>query len=156
MTDAIHYLDTSYIAPLFVPEATSGRIAERLSSVPSGTLATSHWTRVEFCSLLARHRRMNLMTGQQTDEAEAMFERMLSRTVNLLPTDVADHEAAMGLLRSRSTNLRAPDALHLAVARNHRVATILTLDKTLISEGRRLGLNIGPGIELEGYDSIQS
>ena len=155
MAATILYLDTSYIAPLFVPEATSGLITEYLSNVPSATLATSHWTRVEFCSLLARHRRMNLMSGQQTDDAEAMFERLIRRAFILLPTEVADHEAAMGLLRSRSTSLRAADALHLAVARNHLAAMFLTLDKTLINEGRRLGLDIGPGIELEGYGGLE-
>ena len=154
MADAIRYIDTSYLAPLFVPETTSGSIAEHLSNAPAGTLATSQWTRVEFCSLLARHRRMNIMTAQQTDDAEAMFERMLIKSFILLPTDVADHETAMGFLRSRSTSLRAADALHLAVALNHRAAAILTLDKTLINEGRRLGLNIGPGIELEGYGGL--
>jgi len=151
MAPAIRYLDTSFLMPLFVPEATSRPISEYLKSTDDGTLATGHWTRVEFCSVLARHRRMNLLTGQQSDDAEAMFERMLSRLFIVLPTEVADYEAAMGLLRTRSTSLRAADALHLAIARNHRAAAILTLDKTLIKEGRRLGLNIGPGIELEGY-----
>jgi predicted nucleic acid-binding protein len=156
MATAIRYLDTSFLTPLFVPEATSGAISEYVKSFADGTLATSHWTRVEFGSVLARLRRMNLLTGRQTDEAEAMFERTLSRLFKLLPTEVVDHEAAMGLLRTRSTSLRAADALHLAVARNHGAAAVLTLDKTLITEGRRLGLDIGPGIELEGYDGLQS
>ncbi|MBF0391963.1 MAG: pilus assembly protein, partial [Alphaproteobacteria bacterium] len=47
------YFDTSFLVPLLLPEATSDRIAAFMRDLPPGDLAISHWTRVEFSSLLA-------------------------------------------------------------------------------------------------------
>ncbi len=151
MVVVVHYCDTSFLAPLFLPEATSTSITAFLNGFPPGALTTSHWTRVEFSSMLARHRRMKLMSTDQTDRAEAEFDRMLDRSFSLFPAEVADHLTATKLLRSRDTALRAADALHLAIARNRQAKAIFSLDKTLIREGRLLGLDIGPGIDLAGY-----
>ena len=52
------YLDTSFIAPLILPEATSDRIEDFIQKIAVGELAVSHWTRVEFASLVARRVRM--------------------------------------------------------------------------------------------------
>jgi predicted nucleic acid-binding protein len=47
--------------------------------------------------------------------------------------------------------LRAGDALHLAVAKNHRGEAVYSLDKTLLKAGRLLGLPVSTGIRLAGY-----
>ena len=44
------YLDTSFLAPLFIAEDTSDAVEGHLRHL-DGTLATSDWTRVEFASL---------------------------------------------------------------------------------------------------------
>ena len=54
----MRYFDTSFLVPLILPEATSTRIADFFEALPADDLATSHWTRVEFASLLAREVRM--------------------------------------------------------------------------------------------------
>ncbi|MEX0405073.1 type II toxin-antitoxin system VapC family toxin [Aquibium sp. LZ166] len=151
MAAVICYLDTSDLAPLFLPEANSEAVAEFVRALPAGALATSHWTRVEFSSLLARQRRMKIMSLDQTDSAEAMFDRLVAHSFRLFPTLVADQLAAIEMLRRSETALRAPDALHLAIARNRECVKILSLDKSMIREGRLLGIQIGPGIDLEGY-----
>jgi hypothetical protein len=47
------YLDTSFVAPLLLPEATSDEVEGYLQNFPAGELATSAWTKVEFSSLVA-------------------------------------------------------------------------------------------------------
>jgi prevent-host-death family protein len=41
------------LAPLILLEATSNRMERFIVGIPAGELAVSHWTRVEFASLLA-------------------------------------------------------------------------------------------------------
>jgi predicted nucleic acid-binding protein len=47
------YFDTSFLAPLILPEATSDKTAF-VRRLPTEELTVSHWTRVEFSSLIAR------------------------------------------------------------------------------------------------------
>jgi uncharacterized protein len=44
------------------------------------------------------------------------------------------------------TGLRAGDALHLAIADNHRAAAIYSLDKALLKAGKILDLPVRMGI----------
>lgn len=48
------YFDTSFLAPLILQELTSAKVERFVIDLPVGQLATSHWTRIEFSSLLAR------------------------------------------------------------------------------------------------------
>jgi hypothetical protein len=48
------------------------------------------------------------------------------------------------------TGLGAGDALHLAVANNHRAAVIYSLDKTLLKAGKILDLSVSMGIRAGG------
>jgi hypothetical protein len=48
------YFDTSFLTPLVRQEATSAQVERFVGSLPAGELAISHWTKVEFSSLLAR------------------------------------------------------------------------------------------------------
>ena len=48
------YFDTSFLVPLFLQEQTSTRIERVFAELAGQDLAISHWTRVEFSSLLAR------------------------------------------------------------------------------------------------------
>jgi predicted nucleic acid-binding protein len=52
------YLDTSFLAPFYIREATSESIEAVLLDLPVDRLAISDWTRVEFTSLLTRRVRM--------------------------------------------------------------------------------------------------
>ena len=52
------YFDTSFLAPLILDEATSIEVERFMAGLPAEELAISHWTRVEFSSLLAREVRI--------------------------------------------------------------------------------------------------
>ena len=55
------YFDTSILAPLFLQESSSAKVERFVAGLPAGELAVSHWTRVEFSSLLAREVRMGAL-----------------------------------------------------------------------------------------------
>ena len=57
-----------------------------------------------------------------------------------------DYRRAKEYLGNHDTGLRAWDALHLAIAKNHRAEAIYSLDKTLRNAGSALGLPISAGI----------
>lgn len=52
------YFDSSFLVPLVLEESTSDTIAKLVQGLPIEELSTSHWTRVEFSSLIAREVRM--------------------------------------------------------------------------------------------------
>jgi len=56
------YFDTSFLVPLILIEPTSIQIQRFLRRQNAGELATSHWARLEFSSLVARDVRMGVLT----------------------------------------------------------------------------------------------
>ncbi len=143
------YFDTSFLAPLVLPETTSEAIAAFFEDLDSGQLAVSHWTRVEFSSLLARQVRMGGLDGQAAAQAEIRFEDMLSSAVSVILPMADDFSLAKQHLGKFETGLRAGDALHLAIARNHGAEKIFSLDKALIKAGNLLGLPMSMGIQMK-------
>ncbi len=148
----MRYFDTSFLVPLVLPEATSEAIAAFLEGLPGDELATSHWTRVEFASLLAREVRVGGLDVSAARQAASRFEDMVNASFVILLPDRDDFDRARDLLVRFTTGLRAADALHLTIAENRRAAAIHTLDKSMIAAGKRLGMPTGAGTPLEGYD----
>ena len=133
------YLDTSFIAPYYLNEATSSAVSEALQRFNPGQLVLSSWTRTEFASLLARLVRMNELPHPLALEVMRTFEedmRVSFAVAEPVKTDFA--EASRLLLQDPSLGLRSPDALHLAVAAN-RSLTVYTLDKTFVRAASALG-----------------
>ena len=147
----MRYFDTSFLVPLILPEATSEPIAGFFETLPADDLTVSHWTRVEFASLLAREARMGNLDLAAAHEAGSRFERMVEESFVVLLPNRDDFDRATDWLNRFDTGLRAGDALHLAIARNHRADAIYSLDKVMIAAGRTLGLPAGAGILLPGY-----
>ena len=146
----MYYFDTSFLVPLILPEATSDRIAKFLRDLPAEDLAVSHWTRVEFSSLLAREVRIGGLTAKAAAQADARFETMVDESFALLLPNGDDFNLAKEFLGNHETGLRAGDALHLAVARNHRAEAVYSLDKTLLRAGKLLGVPVSTGIRIVG------
>lgn len=147
------YFDTSFLTPLFRPEATSRKIEPFVGSLAAGTLAVSHLARIEFSSLLAREVRMGTLAAPDALTLDQQFEAFLGQSFSVLAPEPADFDLAKRFLQDYATGLRAGDALHLAVARNHGAEAIYSLDKGLIRAGRRLGLPVQAGIALEGVEA---
>jgi predicted nucleic acid-binding protein len=141
------YFDTSFLAPLILPEATSDPIAAFFRSLSAEELAVSHWTRVEFSSLLAREVRIGGLDAAAAMRADAKFEAMVDDSFLVLLPSADDFALAKRFLGRFETGLRAGDALHLAIAGNHRAAAIYTLDRTLLRAGKILQLPVSSAIQ---------
>jgi predicted nucleic acid-binding protein len=80
------YFDTSFLVPLVLPEATSDKIARFIGGLPVEKLTVSHWTRVEFSSLLAREVRMGGLEAKAAMRADDQFEEIIDESfVVLIP-----------------------------------------------------------------------
>lgn len=144
----MYYLDTSFLAPLILEEATSSRIEAYVNGLPSGELCVSHWTRVEFASLLAREVRTGGLAAQHALMAAEQFEQILSDSCQVISPQPEDYELARRFLLEFPAALRAGDSLHLAIARNHRAKALLTLDKALVKAGKLLKVSVSTGIRI--------
>jgi uncharacterized protein len=146
----VFYLDTSFVAPLFIPEETSRDVAAFFRGLPAGELAVSHWTAVEFSSMMARRARASELTAKEAARADSRFDAAIGSSFVVFLPGADDFALARRFIQRLETGLRAPDALHLAIAANRDAQAILSLDKRLIAASRILGLPGAHGIGFEG------
>ncbi len=132
------YLDTSFLTPLFREEATSSKVAAFLARQSVGTLAVSKWTSVEFASLISRDVRMDSLTVAHGRKLIAEFETMVADALVALTPAANDFTLAQQYVANFSTKLRAPDALHLAVAHNNGAEFVATLDEGMLFAAKKL------------------
>lgn len=105
------YFDTSFLAPLILEESASSRVERFVAGLPEGELSISHWTRVEFSSLLAREVRMGGLERQVAEDADAQFETMVAESFVVFLPNADDFTLAKAYLHNHETGLRAGDAL---------------------------------------------
>ncbi len=139
------YLDTSFLAPFYIKEATSESIEAVLLDLSVHRLAISDWTRVELASLLTRRVRMGELTQEVVEELTRAFEADLAEAYMVLSVNREDFSLASEFLLRGNTGLRAGDALHLGIAYNRRTDNILSLDRGLIAAAKVLGINASSG-----------
>ncbi len=132
------YLDTSFLTPLFREEVTSAKVADFLSRQAVGTLAVSKWAAVEFASLTSRDVRMGALTAGQGRRLIVEFDSMVAASLIVLTPSANDFDLAQEYVAHFATQLRGPDALHLAVAHNNGVEFIATLDNGMLSAAKKL------------------
>jgi predicted nucleic acid-binding protein len=142
------YLDTSFVAPIILPEATSDRIEDFVRRQPPGEMAVSHWTRIEFAGLVARRVRMRELRDEHAAQAIIVFNRLLADSFQIIMPALSDFDLAIELLNLHNSGLRSGDALHLAIVRNQG-AQFITLDKKLIRAARLIGIPADSGIKLK-------
>ena len=140
------YFDTSFLAPLFLPESTSMEVANFVRNLPGVDQTVSHWGRVEFASILARKVRTGELDAEGALRADASFEDMMEKSFAIILPTVDDFGLAKQFLARFETGLRGGDALHLAMAGNRRATAIYSLDIGMIRAGKMLGLPISVGI----------
>lgn len=141
------HFDTSFLAPLILEEATSTRIEAFFARLPVGELYVSHWTRVEFTSLVAREVRMGGLAETDALRAVAQFDELVTESFQVVAPGVADYELAKAYIAHFATKLRAGDALHLAIAHNNGAKTFYTLDEELLNAARLMKIHASRGIK---------
>lgn len=142
------YFDTSFLVPLILEEPASSKVERFLHGRRTEEIAVSHWTCVEFSSLLAREVRMGGLHAKAAIEADLQFETVINKSSVVLLPGAADFDLSKEFLQRHKTGLRAGDVLHLAIAANNKARTIYSLDRTMVHAGRRLGLPVQRGIRL--------
>ncbi|EXI73652.1 MAG TPA: type II toxin-antitoxin system VapC family toxin [Candidatus Accumulibacter phosphatis] len=132
------YLDTAVVLTLFVGERTSGAVESWLAQRPE-PFAFSDWGLTECASALGikcRRGELDAETAARAFETIAAFARQSCERI----VCAAQHQAeAQAMLGRFDLNLRAGDALHLAMCR-HAGATLLTYDTLLLAAARALGV----------------
>ena len=136
------YLDTSFVAPLLLPEASSAKVESVLTGLVPGEAAVSLWTRAEFASAVARRVRIGEMTADAALRATRRFDELIEQSIQLLAPMADDFQVAQRMIVESDWQLRAADALHLAIARAHRAQAFLTLDASLLRIASRLGMPV--------------
>ena len=141
------YFDTSFLAPLILEESTSTKIEAFFAKLKADALYVSHWTRVEFASLIAREVRMGGLAVADAQLAIGQFDELVTESFQVLVPAVADYELAKAYVQHFATKLRAGDALHLAIASNHGAKTLYTLDAGLLNAAKLLKVHASRGIK---------
>jgi uncharacterized protein len=134
------YLDTSFLAPFYIQEATSTSVETILLNIPTEQLAISDWTIVEFTSLVSRRVRMSELNLEQMEAVINSFKEDVAQSYTVFTVTTADFILAAEFIQQWETGLRAGDALHLAIARNHSIENLLSLDRGLIDAARQLSI----------------
>lgn len=135
----IIYLDTSILVSALTNEVNTSTVLSWLSRQHAGELVISDWVVTEFSSALA----IKLRTGQLGQEhraaALAAFTRMVAESLEILPISQAEFRAAARFADQSPLNLRAGDALHLAICAAHG-AVLSTLDRRMGEAAAQVGV----------------
>ena len=136
----LHYIDTSYLAPYYLPEAKSDTVEKKLVKLPGGSLVISPLVRAEFASLLSRKCRAKEMDEADARRTMTALDRHLGAgSFRMVSIGSRDFEQATEWIMAMKHSLRAPDAVHLAVAARED-AVLWTLDRGLARAARWIGL----------------
>ena len=132
------YLDTSLLISLLAEDRHTPRA--QAWSGQGGRVTISTWALVEVSSVLGLKVRQGVLTPAQHEQAESRVALLAANPLVIAPTKPIDMIAARTLVLS-SRNLRAPDALHLAIAMR------LSLDLATFDDGlKQAAAAVGCGI----------
>ena len=91
---------------------------------------------------------MGTLNRKAAVTADAEFAAITAESLIVLTPTPDDFDLASQFLHHRGISLRAGDALYLAIASNIRATAIYSLDRKLLTAGRRLGLKARMGIRM--------
>jgi len=136
------YLDASALVKLLVPEPESDTLNQALMSAEDVILSDLALT--EMASALGRRTREGVLTPAESRRLYREAERLASVCRRAELTPPVHRLAERLLLTSREIPLRAPDALHLAMALDARAATLVTFDPRMRAAAASQGVFVAP------------
>ena len=138
------YLDASVIVPRLVDEPHTTDVEAYLTGKRE-ELFISDFAAAEVAAALSRLVRMRRLTTGDASSALNDFDIWRATSCSGVDVRAADARLAFAYVRRFELMLRAPDALHLAIARRLG-ATLVTLDRRLADAGRELAVTVAvPG-----------
>lgn len=117
-------LDTSVLVAAFTVEPESTRARHWLAG--EATWRISDWAAAEFSSALRIKARQGRMPSGEIADVERALDALIGSLDASLRVDAEDHRAARALI-VQDGGLRAPDALHIVIARRNG-ASLATFD----------------------------
>lgn len=133
------YVDASVIVSALTNEAETSLSQSWFAEQETSELAISDWTITEFHSALSVKVRTRTLGASHRAAALSVFTRLSAKSLQVLPVARDDFVAAARYADYSDLNLRAGDALHLAICANYG-AKLRTLDRRLGEAGARLGV----------------
>jgi uncharacterized protein len=135
------YFDTSVLVGALTNEAATERLQDWLEAQEPGSMHISHWVETEFSAALAMKLRMGVLTQQMRAVSQSDFLALKSHSLATTAIKPAHFIAAARLADNIALALRAPDALHLAIAMEIG-ATLCTLDEKLADAAAAVGAKV--------------
>jgi uncharacterized protein len=129
------YIDTSVLGAYYCPEALSSAVEEALRKIESPVI--SMLSELEFCSLIAKKRRLKELNARQSRRILDLFGNHVSEGFYRRMSLTGEHYLkARQLIGSTQIPLHTLDALHLAAALAEELP-LLTADKGLAAAAKR-------------------
>lgn len=135
------YLDTSFLGGLFIEADSFANRATRFFAETSETLVVSDFAAAEFTSVIAGVTRMNNISEVAARAIFVGFDAWRTRFTDEEDTVSSDIQAATAIIRRLDLNVRAPDAINLAIARRLG-ASLATFDRRMADNARALGIAV--------------
>jgi uncharacterized protein len=133
------YVDTSVLVSALTNEAETTLSQNWLAKQEPSEPAISDWTVTEFASALSIKLQTGSLSGQHRAAALSAFTRLSDESLQVLQVAREDFRGAARYADQSDLNLRAGDALHLAICANHG-ARLCTLDRRLAEAATRVGV----------------
>jgi uncharacterized protein len=134
------YLDTSILVPLFVPEDASQTIRNWFAKQSQAELTISEWTCTEFVSAIGIKVRIGDLDQAAATTVIQLFRQVVEDSLTVLIPTRADFLLASDYLTEFNLGLRAGDALHVAIARNHEARLLYSRDRRLVDGANKLNI----------------
>ena len=132
------YIDTSVLVACYCPEHRSDA-AEEVLRDPAGA-AISRLVELEFCAAVALKRRMGELAPTAASRIVLLLRQHLEDGMyTVVPIGNPEYGLARDWIGQFSTAIRAPDALHLAVAMRGNLV-LATADRDLARAAAEFGV----------------
>ena len=135
------YVDTSALVPVFIREPKSEAIIDWLESSDE-RLAISEWSLVEFASAAAIKVRTGQAAANLAKQAGLRVREFARKHCTVAVPGREEFRRAAELAGEGTLNLRAGDALHLAIAASVNAQGILCLDEAMIKSAKAIGMKV--------------
>jgi predicted nucleic acid-binding protein len=134
------YLDASVMLPMLIKEPSSAAVDAFMATVQP-ELWVSDFAAAEVASAISRLVRTGRL--QAIDAAARLSEFDIWRAAMTSSVDIQASDARLAYIyvRRLDLHLRAPDALHVAIARRLDVA-LVTLDRRMATAATELGVTV--------------
>ena len=134
------YLDASVLVALLAPDPFSDRAAALLGAGQAPLIVSLLGT-AEFSSAIARLVRMEAWTEAQARACFSDFDAWIDGVATQITIEPTDLRTASGFIRRLNLPLRAPDAIHIAIALRLS-ATLATFDRKMAAAAAALGVAV--------------